>query len=123
MLKKENRNYFLNQFLLNIKGISDVDYQKRVWIRGEGSECDDFDETVCYFFETVDSILNDYKDYEITEAQYHLLKKFRENFESFSDKNHWPPFFINTPEWAKIMKMAKDVLRAFNYDKNKSTET
>ncbi len=116
MLNDEDRKYILNQFLINISGISDKEYQKRVWIQGEGPECDDFDETVCHFFDDGDPILDKYKEFGITDDQYHLLKKFRDNFESFSDDNHWPPEFIDSPEWEKIMKQAKEILTAFKPD-------
>ena len=117
MLNKEDRKYFLNEFLRNIQGISDKDYQQKIWICAEGPECDDFDETVCYFSENVDSILDNYADYGITEIQSLLLKKFRKAFEAFADENDWPPFFIESPEWKKITEMAKDVLAAFNYER------
>lgn len=117
MLTDEDRKYILNEFLRNIEHISDKDYQLRIWIHGEGPECDDFDETVCYFFENVDAILENYNDYGINETQCLVLKEFRKDFESFADDNHWPPFFIDTPEWTKIGEMAKEVLAAFNYQK------
>jgi hypothetical protein len=53
----------------------------------------------------------------LTDHQYHILKHFRDQFRIFSDENDWPPDFIDTPEWAKIMELAKDVLKAFNYQK------
>jgi hypothetical protein len=41
-----DRKQILASILETIKGISDKEYQKRVWIRGEGTEVDDFDETL-----------------------------------------------------------------------------
>ncbi len=105
----------LINFLEICNGISSKEYQRRVWIEGKGPECDDFDDTVCAFFDDGDPILKKYKDYGITDNQYHLLLKFRNAFETFSDKNNWPEEFIDTPEWAKIMEMAKEVLKAFDY--------
>lgn len=118
MLTEEDRKYILNEHLRNIHHISDKEYQKRVWIQGKGPECDDFDETCCHFFDDGDPILENYKDFGITEAQYKVLRKFRDAFRTFSDENNWPPEFIDTPEWAKIMSLAKEVLKAFNYRKN-----
>ncbi len=111
------------QILINIlkviKRISDKEYQKRVWILGEGPEVDDFDETCCNLFDDYDcnSIIENYKDFEITEPQKKLLKKFRDKFRTFSDENFWPPEFIDTPEWAKITEMAEDVLKSFSHPK------
>ena len=116
-LSDEDKKNILNFFLENIAGISDVEYQKRVWIRGEGPECDDFDETVCFFFEDSDSILDNYKDFGVTDSQYHLLVKFRDVFSAFSDENDFPERFIESPEWKRITEMAKEVLAAFHYQK------
>lgn len=121
MLTNEDRKYILNEFLVNISGISDVEYQKRVWIRGEGPECDDFTETVCHFFDDGNPIIENYKDYGIIDSQYQLLVKFRDEFDAFCNgpalKYYLPQDFIDTPEWGKIMEMAKEVLKAFNYEK------
>lgn len=68
--------------------LSDKEYQKRVWLRGEGPEVDDFDETVCHFSQEANGIIANYKDFGITEVQYRLLKKFREEFETFSNENN-----------------------------------
>ena len=112
MLTNKEKKQILNGFLRIIEGLSDKEYQKRAWIKGEEA---DFDEAVCLFFDIGDPILNNYKDFEITEAQYKPLKKFRDEFRIFADKNDFPEEFIDTPEWAKIMNLAKDVLKAFNY--------
>ena len=88
-----------------------------MWIQGIGPECDSFDETVCHFFDDGDPILKNYKDYGITDIQYQSLQTFRDAFETFADKHHWPPEFIDTSEWEKIMEMAKEVLLAFNFSK------
>lgn len=113
-----DRKQIMETFIRIIDHISDKEYQKRIWVLGEGPECDDFDETICHFFEEGDDILENYKDFGITDKQYQLLIKFRDAFESFSDENNWPAEFIDTPEWDKIMEMAKNVLKAFGFHKN-----
>lgn len=114
-----DRKQILESCLDIIEGISNKEYQKRVWIRGEGPEVDDFDETVCNFFQDGNGIIEDYKDFGLTEKQYHILVKFREAFEAFCDgpglTYYLPELFIDTPEWYKIVEMAKEVLKAFNY--------
>ena len=107
----------LDNFLQNLYFISDKEYQKRVWIEARGPEVHDFDEAACDFFDLGECIFNNHESYGITDNQYNLLIKFRNEFEAFSDKNNWPDDFIDTPEWAKIMEMAKEVLKAFNYQK------
>ena len=113
----QDRQQILNTFLRILEHISDLYYQRRVWILGEGPEVDDFDETACHFFQEGDGIIDEYTEYEINDHQYQLLKKFRETFQIFSDEHDWPEDFIDTPEWAKIMQMAKEVLEAFGYNR------
>lgn len=69
-LSAESKKQILTSVLETIEGISDKEYQRRLWIRGEGPECDDFDETCCHFSNEGDGVLRDYKDFGITESQY-----------------------------------------------------
>jgi len=112
-----NRKEVVKGFLQNLYRISNKEYQKRIWIEGAGPECHDFDEAVNDFFGDGDPILESYRDYGLTQIQYQMLKKFRDEFDFFVKKNHFPQEFIDTPEWTKIMSLAKDVLKAFNFQK------
>ena len=111
----EQKKQIVRGFIKIFTRISNKEYQKRVWIEGKGSERDDFDDTVNDFFCECDSILEKHKKFGITENQYALLVKFREAFKAFSDENDYPGEFIESPEWKKIMEMAKKVLKVFNY--------
>jgi hypothetical protein len=73
MLTEENRKDILNSFLETIRSISDIAYQRRAWILGEPPGTD-FDETVNNYSIDAEGILGHYKDFKITEGQYHLLK-------------------------------------------------
>jgi hypothetical protein len=113
-----NRKQIMETFIRITQHISDKEYQERVWIAGEGPECQAFDDAVCNFFDIGDPIIEEYKDFGITENQYMLLKKFRDQFRVFADENDFPEVFIDSPEWAQIMALAKDVVKAFNDPKN-----
>lgn len=118
MLSDDDKKQIIESFLDAIVGISDKEYQRRVWILGEGPECDDFTETTCHFFEEGDDILEKYKDFGISSEQNDLLVKLRDQFDQFVKgprPSYLPQEFIDTPEWAKIMSLAKDVLKAFHY--------
>jgi hypothetical protein len=115
MLTHKVGKRMLRNALQAVQWISDKEYQKRVWIGGEGPN--DFDETACHFFDNGDPVLKDYKLCEITESQHDILNKFRDKFRNFSDEHSYEPTFIDTPEWSEIMDMAKEVLKAFNYKK------
>ncbi|MCI0381630.1 MAG: hypothetical protein L0207_01050 [Chlamydiae bacterium] len=119
-LTDEAKRDILNFVLDLVAAIADKEYQKRVWIRGEGPQVDDFDETSDHFLHEGDGVIEKYKDFGITDIQYHLLVNFRNAFETFVDsprRPYLPEEFIDTPEWAKMMNMAKEVLKAFNYKK------
>lgn len=109
-----NGSQIIETFFRIIRHISDKEYQKRVWIRAEGPEVDDFDETVCHFSLEGEGIIDKYKDFGLTEYQYQVLKKFRDEFKAFYNEHDLPQEFIDTPEWGRIMGMAKEVLKAFN---------
>ncbi|MDE3046685.1 MAG: hypothetical protein KGJ02_08630 [Verrucomicrobiota bacterium] len=116
-LTEQEKKDILDCVLTTISHIGDKNYQKRIWIQGKGPEVDDFDETICHFFQEGDGVIEKYKDFGLTEIQLHLLRKFRDEFEKFSDENDLPQLFIDTPEWTKITMMAKEVLAAFDYQK------
>ena len=118
-LSDENKRYIVKEFLKNLEHISDKEYQMRVWIRAEGPECDDFDETVNHFFPDCESLIENNKDFWITDIQKAILFDFYNQFETFKDgrRPYLPEEFIDTPEWTNITEMAKEVLKAFNYQK------
>ena len=114
MVTDDNKEFVMG-LLGTIKDISDKEYQRRVWIRAEGWEVDDFDETVCCFFEDAEVVLEEPREYGLTESQCQILKNFSDQFEKFSDNNHQPEEFIDTPQWQEIMSLAEGVLKVFNY--------
>ena len=110
----EEKRFVVEEVLRAIAHITDEEYQERIWIRGAGPECQDFDEAVCHFFDLGDPLLDDYKNFGLTDAQYLLLKNFRDEYDLFCDDNDDPRDFINSPEWRKIMSRAQEVLDNFN---------
>jgi hypothetical protein len=118
-LTEDSRKTILKRCLETIEGISDVEYQKRVWIRGEGPECDDFDEQMVFFFDDGEPIFESYKDFGISDEQYQLLMKFHGVLDVFSDEMLYHPAqeIISDPRWHEIQKMAKEVLKSFDYPK------
>ncbi len=124
MTSKVNRKQILEEFLKNIACLSDKNYQERVWIRAEGPECDDIDDTVCDFFDDGDFILKERKSFEITDNQldaltklYEKLRIFADDFEIYSpDKS--TEILLKNPAWGEIRDLAKTTLSTFNYPKN-----
>lgn len=114
--KKELQKNLLD----DIFRISNKEYQKRIWIDELGPECYSFDDTVCDFFDDCGLVLENHIEYGLGDHQYEVLKKFYDEFDIFVEDNHWPPLFIDTPEWALIMEKAKEVFRAFDYKSEKT---
>jgi len=115
-----NRKQILEGFIEVFTRISNEEYQKRIWVRGKGPECDDFTEIVCQFFDIGEPVLDNYKNFNISDSQYDLLIKFRDEFETFRvgpGRNYLPEQFLESPEWKKIIELAKEVLEAFHYQK------
>lgn len=112
----------LKELLGVIYNISDAEYQERVWVKGLGPECSNFDETMCNFFDdyNAEEVVKNYKDYGISQKQYKVLLKFYNTLREYSDKT---PETVNDHEvlsdsdWYKIQEMAKKVLEAFDYEK------
>lgn len=113
MLTEDNRKDILNFILETIRSISDIDYQRKAWISGEPPGTD-FDETVNNYSLDAEGILKSYKDFKITEIEFQVLRKFDAQFRDFYKNNSWPQEFIDTPEWQRIIKLAKSVLESFD---------
>jgi len=47
--------FYYQELLRVIKRISDISYQKRIWVKGEGPECSSFSETIDDFFESYEA--------------------------------------------------------------------
>ena len=77
---------------------------------------------VAIFLVNGDPLLENHKDFGLTESQYVSLKKFRDNFRDFSDRYYHPYEFIDTPKWNEITEMAKEVLKAFHYQEAQKME-
>ena len=114
------KQQILDCFLETIAEISDKNFQERIWIKGLGPECSSFEEAMCHFFDDGEPILKKYKEFEITKEQYKKIIKLQNELQKYCDK---VPVVVNDkdvlsdPEWAKIRKIAKKVLEAFNYKK------
>lgn len=112
-LSKKAIKDILDSMLGIIKTVTDTTYHQVAWVKGVYGV--GFDDIVCSFFDLGDPVLEEYREYGLSEYQYKVLKEFRDDFDDFSEEHSWPPTFIHSPEWATIMEKAKEVLRAFNY--------
>jgi hypothetical protein len=116
----KNRKQILDQFLKNISYLSNRSYQKRVWVLAEGPECGDIDDVVCDFFDDGDPILENYKEFAITENQLKILRDLHNKLRVFTDTfavyspNKSTDNLIKMSEWHEICFLAKRVSDAFH---------
>lgn len=119
MISHAEKRQILDSFIENIACLSDKEYQERVWIRGDGPECDDIDETIADFFDE-DYVIKKYKDFGITESQYHSLIQLQNKLREFTDifcvyaPGKSTEELIAYPQWEEIRDLARVVLKAFN---------
>ena len=118
-----DRKQILEEFLNNIFRLSDEKYQERVWVKAEGPECNEIDDAVCDFFDDGDPILEEHKDFRITEHQYKLLMILHKKLRAFTDAfDVYSPYrstekLIQLPQWQEIRNIAKKVIRTFDFKK------
>jgi hypothetical protein len=110
----------ITDFLWLIKKIwciSNADYQEWIWVKHETLEIvDSYDDTVMYFIEDTDGVIEarDAGRVEMTDNQYHMLKKLYDMVESYDTNNNRPDEdkdIVNDPDWGEIRKYAKSVYR------------
>jgi len=97
--------------------ISNADYQEWIWVKHETLEIvDSYDDTVMYFIEDTDRAIDarDAGRIEMTDNQYHMLKKLYDMVESYDTNNNRPDEdkdIVNDPDWGEIRKYAKLVYK------------
>lgn len=102
-----------------VKVIQDVEFQKRVWLRGEGPEFSSFGETICQFFDDFDAdglLARSPKESGLSEIQYAKLKEFCDRLSEYSGQTQKfpvPADILADPRWLGICLMAGHVLDAF----------
>ncbi len=122
-MKNKEREGIVKRFLETIYEISNTEFQERIWIKGLGPECSSFEDVICDFFDNGEDIMNNYKNYGITNKQYKVLLRLSKPLDKYSDEvmtysaNINPEVIIKDKKWKKIQKLAKEVLKVFNYKK------
>lgn len=108
-----------------IEQISDAEFQQKAWVEKKIHSYAFFEETMHQLFDDYElsDILNNYENYRISNEQHEILKKFYNTLNQYSDeKMSWiqnvdPTEILADPRWHEIQEMAKEVLKAFNYQK------
>lgn len=114
-MNESDRSCIVDGLIKRISNAADREYQNRVWIKGAGPECDDYDDFINEFLHISEVVLDDYKNFYINENQCELLANFRRAVDdfSFSEDDIWPQRFLRSLGWKRIMELAKEVLKGF----------
>lgn len=110
----------LRRFLDTIFEISNQEFQERVWLKGLGPEYSDFDDAICDFFDNGEDIMINYKNYNISDNQFKKINILKNIIKKYCDKipvRAHTKDILSDPDWFEIRKMAKDVLKVFDYKK------
>jgi hypothetical protein len=94
--------------------------QKELWIDNKRPSSKPFEEFLDDFYRTsrANEVITQYKDYEITEPQVEALKTLYMNLDRYKDKivdTNDLQKILDDPEWHEIQKLAKEVIKIFNY--------
>jgi hypothetical protein len=120
----------LKGILSIIENISNAQFQQKAWVENKVHPYAFFEESMHQLFDDYElsEVLDNYENYYISHEQYKILNKFYNVLNQYSDeKMSWlqtadPTKILADPRWHEIQKMATEVLKAFNYRKNKPAE-
>ena|GEM_PF-3099942 len=115
--KKETVPAYIS-ILETIEEISNSKYQLQQWVsRMDPNNYGCYENTIMYFLEDAEAILNSWENnfIEMTDNQYHMLKKLYEMVEVYDMSNERPEYdkdIVNDPKWHKIRDYARLVYEA-----------
>lgn len=131
ILEYEGRCSIMKFLLEVIQDISDLNYQRRLWIEGIPGLIGDWEETMCTFFDdtNIDEFLKDLTsksnpEFGLSAHQIEELWKLRNILRVYSNKiykeledNHrsyaYPKDILADARWHKVVECAKETLKAF----------
>jgi len=116
-----SKDIFKTSLLMTIEMISSRQEQERLWIKGDRHFEKPLSSLMDRFFHShrLHEILNQYKEYEITEEQhgkllelYRKLKKYKEKRTNLPEN---PREILSDPEWKDIQNFAREALKLFDH--------
>lgn len=107
-----------------IEIVSNPQFQQAAWVEMKVPHLF-FEEVMNKLFDDYDfsEILDNYLYYNISKEQYKILKKFHEMLDQYADEKMSaisivdPKEVLADPRWHAIQREAKEVLKAFHYQK------
>lgn len=115
-----SKSIFKDLLLSRIYSISDCIIQDS-WCLQEGDPKPIFEELMNGIFKTckIAEIIARYKDYEITDNQIQVLRRFHDALKAYREKTQNFQNFrkiVEDPEWQHIQALAQEVVKVFEYE-------
>ncbi|NGX37094.1 MAG: hypothetical protein K1000chlam2_00244 [Chlamydiae bacterium] len=105
----------LENFLKNLPHIFDEKYQEKNWIKRERDHHGEFDQFLNSLCDDCEDCLHIYNPLNLNKKQLQAMLKFYSHFEPFYQDYEGLYNDQKSSEWKKILKAAKEILKAFNY--------
>jgi len=96
-----------------LKELSDIEFQKRIWIRGEGPEVSSYVEVVCQLFDDTgigDELSKMEDGIVLSEDLDPVFWELRELIDSI-DYREGVENILNLPKWPKVIELASRALK------------
>lgn len=116
------RGEWLSRILRSIEIVSDIDFQIKIWVKGEEQDkyFSSYAEHMCAFFDDSDfeGFLGEYwPQFGLSEDLHKKLIYLRDCLEAYNkDEALTDDEIVKDPEWIKITKVAKNTLEAFRQE-------
>ena len=109
-----NKHLYIIPLIEVIKDLQDEDYQKRIWVLGEGPECDSFGEAINSFFDYYDSLKDELQSekYGLRKKEIAMIHSLAEKLEQYCEITPTSPDVkkvFKDPKWQEIRNFAKQV--------------
>ena len=109
----KNNDFFISRFIEGaIDPMADREYQIRIWVKGDGPECDSFDETINEFYYFFDILDSNYKEYGLIDEEFKLIRELEEKVDAFCEVTPVIGIdseIVNDPRWVLITEFAKKI--------------
>ena len=112
------------QLIRAIGYISDLEYQKRIWIRGEEPEVNNFEETIDFFlddYEGFKDLATRHKEYGLSDEEFEFLKQFYQKIYDYNElfDGKTDAEVVEDPKWHEVVALAKIVHKKLHRDTDK----
>jgi hypothetical protein len=113
-----DRDTWLRRLLGATRDLADIDYQERVWVRGEGPEVDSSTEAICRLVDDYDLatfLAQAAENAWVSKDQLRVLQRLDAAHARYAitGEDADDATRIQSPGWHKIRKLAKATLETF----------